>query len=284
MTAGFAKAVAQDVYYDIWIDDNLRLRQHEAYTGDGQSLALDVSNMSPGLHFLNVIPYSSTGEQSAWKRIAFLMPEQWPGTTEGAYVEYWIDDSRQLRQHKAYAAGEQSFAMDISDMSAGLHFLNYRVFNSRGEAGAWKRIAFYISNNAFEKEDVGYEYWMDEGEHQTGLGAMPGMLPIQIDMEGLSVGKHTFYFRACNAAGKYGETYEVTFTLALQGDVNGNGQIDIGDAVSIVNDLVGKPNDTFVEKAADTNGNSQTDIGDAVTIVNSLVGKTAPLGIVVTEE
>ena len=61
------------------------------------------------------------------------------------------------------------------------------------------------------------------------------------------------------------------------GDVNGNGGVDIGDAVSIVNYLVGKESTTFVEKAADTNKNGQIDIGDAVTIVNFLVGKTESL-------
>ena len=57
------------------------------------------------------------------------------------------------------------------------------------------------------------------------------------------------------------------------GDVNGNGRVDIGDAVSIVNYLVGKESSIFVAKAADTNKNGQIDIGDAVTIVNLLVGK-----------
>ena len=61
------------------------------------------------------------------------------------------------------------------------------------------------------------------------------------------------------------------------GDVNGNGIVDIGDAVSIVNYLVGKESQNFVEKAADTNYNGLVDIGDAVTIVNFLVGKTENL-------
>ena len=63
----------------------------------------------------------------------------------------------------------------------------------------------------------------------------------------------------------------------ILGDVNGNGGVDIGDAVSIVNYLVGKESTTFVEKAADTNNNGGIDIGDAVTIVNFLVGKTSSL-------
>ena len=69
----------------------------------------------------------------------------------------------------------------------------------------------------------------------------------------------------------------VTVEDYLLGDVNGNGGVDIGDAVSIVNYLVGKESTNFVEKAADTNKNGQIDIGDAVTIVNFLVGKTESL-------
>ena len=69
----------------------------------------------------------------------------------------------------------------------------------------------------------------------------------------------------------------VTVEDYLIGDVNGNGGVDIGDAVSIVNYLVGKESSSFVEKAADTNHNGQIDIGDAVTIVNFLVGKTSSL-------
>jgi rhamnogalacturonan endolyase len=63
-------------------------------------------------------------------------------------------------------------------------------------------------------------------------------------------------------------------TPVILGDVNGNGGIDIGDAVSIVNHLVGKKSETFVEEAADVNKNGGIDIGDAVSIVNILVGKT----------
>lgn len=69
----------------------------------------------------------------------------------------------------------------------------------------------------------------------------------------------------------------VTGRFYLYGDVNGNDGVDIGDAVSIVNYLVGKETSSFVEKAADTNHNGQIDIGDAVTIVNFLVGKTGSL-------
>ena len=41
---------------------------------------------------------------------------------------------------------------------------------------------------------------------------------------------------------------------AVPGDVNGDGDVDIADAVCIVNHVVGKPNTTFIEAAADANG------------------------------
>ena len=75
----------------------------------------------------------------------------------------------------------------------------------------------------------------------------------------------------------------VTAENYVLGDVNGNGHPDIGDAVSIVNYLVGKPSTVFIEKAADTNKNGHIDIGDAVTIVNYLVGKTASLSRMATD-
>ena len=57
------------------------------------------------------------------------------------------------------------------------------------------------------------------------------------------------------------------------GDVNGDGDVDIADAVCVVNYVVGKANATFVAEAADVNGDSAVDIADAVRIVNYVVGK-----------
>ena len=67
--------------------------------------------------------------------------------------------------------------------------------------------------------------------------------------------------------------YPMFSRIYILGDVNGNGQVDIGDAVSIVNYLVGKQSEVFIAKMADTNKNDGIDIGDAVTIVNLIVGK-----------
>lgn len=59
----------------------------------------------------------------------------------------------------------------------------------------------------------------------------------------------------------------------IMGDVNGNGEVDIDDAVCILRHLVNKPNDNFVEAAADVNDNGEIDIDDAVMVLKYLVGK-----------
>ena len=70
-----------------------------------------------------------------------------------------------------------------------------------------------------------------------------------------------------------------TFTAKalVLGDVNGDGDVDIADAVCIVNYVVGKPNATFIEAAADVDGDGVVDIADAVRIVNLVVGKITTL-------
>lgn len=62
-------------------------------------------------------------------------------------------------------------------------------------------------------------------------------------------------------------------SAVLAGDVNGDGDVDIADAVQIVNHVVGKATPSFVSEAADVNGDGDIDIADAVYIVNLVVGK-----------
>ena len=88
--------------------------------------------------------------------------------------------------------------------------------------------------------------------------------------EGSDIQPFRAYFYSTNESQA---SYITTFASVL-GDVNCNGQIDIGDAVCIVNYLVNKHNAVFNAAMADLNGNGGIDIGDAVMIVNILVGKT----------
>jgi hypothetical protein len=68
------------------------------------------------------------------------------------------------------------------------------------------------------------------------------------------------------------QTLSGMFPWAIQqGDANGDGQLDISDAVAIVNYLLSKaPLDNSKLAAADVNGDGEVTITDAVMLVNMI--------------
>lgn len=59
----------------------------------------------------------------------------------------------------------------------------------------------------------------------------------------------------------------------LLGDVNDNGEVEIGDATCVINNVTNLPNEVYIEDVANMNGDEFTgDIGDATSIVNYVVG------------
>ena len=62
--------------------------------------------------------------------------------------------------------------------------------------------------------------------------------------------------------------------LVLIGDVNGDGQVGIGDIVAITNVMAFTETDSAVYERADVNGDGDVGIGDIVAITNIMAGKT----------
>ena len=91
----------------------------------------------------------------------------------------------------------------------------------------------------------------------------------------LAVGKYTFTAEAGTIEDRFVLTVNVP--AYIKGDANGDGAVDIADAVCIVNHVVDKPNAKFIEAAADANSDGDIDIADAVHIVNFVVGKIQTL-------
>jgi hypothetical protein len=58
-----------------------------------------------------------------------------------------------------------------------------------------------------------------------------------------------------------------------EGDANGDETVNITDAESIVNYILGNPSDTFITPSADVNKDGKVNITDAVGIGNIIMGK-----------
>ena len=70
---------------------------------------------------------------------------------------------------------------------------------------------------------------------------------------------------------------KITIEGYTKGDVDGDGVVDLADAVLVINHYVGKPVNKFVAKAADVDGDGVIDLADAVRIINFYVGKVQTL-------
>jgi hypothetical protein len=65
---------------------------------------------------------------------------------------------------------------------------------------------------------------------------------------------------------------EVTGRFYLYGDVNTDEEVDVVDVVDIARFVVATPSEKFREKLADLNADNNVNIGDAVTLVNYIAG------------
>ena len=70
---------------------------------------------------------------------------------------------------------------------------------------------------------------------------------------------------------------KVTVENYVKGDVDGDGVVDLADAVLVINYYVGKAVNLPVAQAADVDGDGTIDLADAVKIINFYVGKVPSL-------
>ena len=63
----------------------------------------------------------------------------------------------------------------------------------------------------------------------------------------------------------------ITIKNFVAGDTDGNGKISVNDAVMIINNILGEPNDGFVEMAADLDDNGIITVNDVVILINDYI-------------
>ena len=94
---------------------------------------------------------------------------------------------------------------------------------------------------------AGKTYWLFQGNSQIGFQ------------------QYTFY------PGKSKEEVVDGGSTSIKGDVNGDGQVGIGDIICVTNFMAGTPGEITLEQA-DVNGDGEVGIGDIITITNIMAG------------
>lgn len=194
--------------YEYWLDADYASRTTVPITAESTEvpLVLDFSQMSEGLHYFNFRAKNTNEEFSLLQRQLFYIPyETLPTDYAMACYEYWYDADYAHRTTVPLTAesAEVPLTLDISEMSEGLHYFNFRAKNINEEFSTLQRQLFYIPPTEVESDFqiASYEYWLDNdyAHHKTvPVNSNEANAFLMVDLDGLEQGVHYFTFRAMN--------------------------------------------------------------------------------------
>jgi len=179
-----SESIAQTMRgYEYWFDNDYDRRITAEGSLEKVSLDIDIGNVNSGLHYLN---FRAQGDDGKWgclsRYIVYL-------GTKGTQYEYWMDNDYDHRT-VVNGASPSMLSVDISNLSHGLHYFNFRSRNGGDRWGSLARYIVYIGVESME-----YEYWMDNDyAHRTVVDEAPSSM-LSVDISKLSPGLHYFNFR-----------------------------------------------------------------------------------------
>ena len=202
--------------YEYWLDNDYSKKVSNSSTGGDVTAQLDISDLSAGVHFFNFRAQNSDGIWGGLKRMLFYVPEIVNENTTIARYEYWLDNDYSKKVSNSSTGGDVTAQLDISDLSAGVHFFNFRAQNSDGIWGGLKRMLFYVPEIVNENTAIArYEYWLDSDySAKTVTNTSDGEIVRTIDISELQPGVHSLAFRAQNSDGAWGALKYLVFYLS----------------------------------------------------------------------
>lgn len=206
--------------FKCWIDSNYAGQVPVSGSSQHVSMSVPLDGLKEGVHFFNFLAANNDGTQGNIYRSLFYIPTAEEVTVTGG--ECWIDDDYANRKVQLGNEDKQNVCIDISQLSAGVHFFNFRTINSDGGFGNIVRTLFYLPEEVMNTiEVVEYEYWLDEDVDNkvTGTDAK-SEYAFTLDISTLKDGEHTFNFRVKNSAGLWSEVYAETFTIDTATDID----------------------------------------------------------------
>ena len=135
-----AKTITTTEY---WIDQNLAERKTAEVSGDTWLLTLDASVLSEGIHTLNYRFVDNYGLCSPLQVWSFLVaPVRNQGAKTITAAEYWIDQNFAERKTAEVSGDIWQMALDASELSEGIHTLNYRFVDNYGDRSSVSQAMF----------------------------------------------------------------------------------------------------------------------------------------------
>ncbi len=226
---------------EYWFDSNYS--EHRDIYGTDTIVMTSVSllNLESGLHFFNFRATNGAGEVGKLFRTMFYLPDIQVHDVAVAGYEYWLDGAYSQRNVLDGKDTLAMMAMALDSLHAGLHFFNYRAFNSAGEVGKLFRTMFYLPEK-MTTDVSGYEYWFDNDTvNIVTVEYSSDIIELDIDVKSLTAGEHTFNLRLRNGVGHWGELFTEVFTLYFMSDIlSVGGEYKLYDVYSLSGMLLHK--------------------------------------------
>lgn len=187
--------------YEYWLDTGYDKKIVGACSGSLIS-DIDVSSLSEGMHFINIRFKDKRGQ---WSSTLVHYFYHFPVKEQNQVVayEYWFDTNYANCQ-RGNTEGAFSQELDVSSLSEGMHFMNLRFKDKRGQWSSPVVHYFYYMKEREPNEIVMYEYWIDQDFNGRKQEESPGgALSLNLDFRHLENGNHVLYFRVKDKRGQW---------------------------------------------------------------------------------
>ena len=152
-----------------WFDDNV----DERFTFDkvnGEAFMIDASNLSAGIHSLNVMLYSEEDILSIYTHTFVKMPEL-PNETE-VLLTFWIDGVEYSQQKVAYSEDLVLFDFDVETLASGTHKLEVQASTASGLLSDIASAYFVRMPNSKNDSVLAYRYWVNDNNADSPFTAV----------------------------------------------------------------------------------------------------------------
>ncbi len=277
--AGQSVPLTDAVTYRYWIDRDYVNAVSGSSTDGTVAIDLDLASQPAGVHVLYFQACDDVGQWSSPVSRMFVKTTaagQSVPLTDAVTYRYWIDRDYANAVSGSSTDGTVAIDLDLASQPAGVHVL---YFQACDDAGQWSSpiskmfIKSVSAGNAGISDQITYEYWFDSDRTNLVTGTSPdGVVLLQIDCNSLSFGEHTLNFQAHDEAGRSTPVMTWTFTVAIdRGDVNQDGQINIGDVPALASFILGTEKQTYSFSDADMNQDGKIQVNDLVLLVNVIL-------------
>ena len=140
--------------------------------------------------------------------------------------EYWTDDDYASRSVVNSSGGDISMQVSTEQLSAGVHYFNFRACRSDGVWGNFYRYLYYIPTLKGSADGgVNVEYWLDDDLAGVKTqSANSGSMSLTLDISSLSSGVHYFNCTPVSATGERGSFERYMFYIP-EANPNTNAQL-----------------------------------------------------------